>query len=156
MQVQQLVYFAAVARTRHFTQAAELVGVAQPTLSKQIRVLENSLGTALFVRNRGAIELTSAGEALLPHARLPLRRMRPALSAFWEAYTRVRGASAADVHGTLRLSTRFAAVRLLAAALEEAQTLGELSPRVLDLVSLSQKITERPREAAELCGLGAW
>jgi DNA-binding transcriptional LysR family regulator len=68
VQVQQLAYFAAVARTRHFTQAAELVGVAQPTLSKQIRVLENSLGTALFVRNRGAIELTSAGEALLPHA----------------------------------------------------------------------------------------
>jgi Ser/Thr protein kinase RdoA (MazF antagonist) len=95
-------------------------------------------------------------EALLPHARLPLRRVRPALSAFWEAYTRHRGASAADVHRTLRLSTRYAAVRLLAAALEEAQTLGELSPSVLYLVSLSQKITQRPREAAELCGLGAW
>jgi DNA-binding transcriptional LysR family regulator len=68
MQVQQLAYFAAVARTRHFTRAAELVGVSQPTLSKQIRVLENSLGSPLFVRNRGQIELTSAGEALLPHA----------------------------------------------------------------------------------------
>jgi len=68
MQVQQLAYFAAVARTRHFTRAAELVGVSQPTLSKQIRVLENSLGLPLFVRNRGQIELTSAGEALLPHA----------------------------------------------------------------------------------------
>jgi hypothetical protein len=95
-------------------------------------------------------------EALLSHAGLPLRRMRPALSAFWEAYTRHRGAPEADVHETLRLSTRFAAVRLLAAALEEAQTLGELSPRVLELVSLSQKIMQRPREAAELCGLGAW
>jgi DNA-binding transcriptional LysR family regulator len=68
MQVQQLAYFAAVARTRHFTRAADLVGVSQPTLSKQIRVLENSLGSPLFVRNRGQIELTSAGEALLPHA----------------------------------------------------------------------------------------
>lgn len=68
MQVQQLAYFAAVARTRHFTRAADLVGVSQPTLSKQIRVLENALGTPLFVRNRGQIELTSAGEALLPHA----------------------------------------------------------------------------------------
>jgi DNA-binding transcriptional LysR family regulator len=68
MQVQQLAYFAAVARARHFTRAAELVGVSQPTLSKQIRVLENSLGSPLFVRNRGQIELTSAGEALLPHA----------------------------------------------------------------------------------------
>lgn len=68
MQIQQLTYFVAVARTRHFTRAAELAGVSQPTLSKQVRVLENSLGTPLFVRDRGAIELTSAGEALLPHA----------------------------------------------------------------------------------------
>jgi len=42
--------------------------LSQPSLSKQIRVLENSLGTPLFVRNRGSIELTSAGEALLEHA----------------------------------------------------------------------------------------
>jgi len=69
MQIQQLTYFVAVARTRHFTRAAELTGVSQPSLSKQIRVLENTLGTPLFVRNRGAVELTSAGEALLPHAR---------------------------------------------------------------------------------------
>ncbi len=51
MQIQQLSYFVAVARTRHFTRAAELTGVSQPSLSKQIRVLENSLGTPLFVRN---------------------------------------------------------------------------------------------------------
>ncbi|MBW9204803.1 LysR family transcriptional regulator [Mumia sp. zg.B17] len=68
MQIQQLTYFVAVARTRHFTQAADDCGVSQPSLSKQIRVLENSLGTALFERERGAVRLTPAGEALLPHA----------------------------------------------------------------------------------------
>ncbi len=68
MQFQQLSYFVAVARTRNFTRAAAEVGVAQPSLSKQVRVLENSLGTPLFVRQPGGIELTSAGEALLPHA----------------------------------------------------------------------------------------
>jgi DNA-binding transcriptional LysR family regulator len=68
VQFQQLSYFVAVARTRNFTRAAVLVGVAQPSLSKQVRVLENSLGTPLFVRQTGGIELTSAGEALLPHA----------------------------------------------------------------------------------------
>lgn len=68
MQLQQLSYFVAVARARNFTRAAERVGVAQPSLSKQVRVLENSLGTPLFVRQAGGIELTSAGEALLPHA----------------------------------------------------------------------------------------
>lgn len=68
MQVQQLTYFVAVALNRHFTRAADETGVSQPTLSKQIRVLENTLGTPLFTRTRGAIELTTAGEALLPHA----------------------------------------------------------------------------------------
>ncbi|MGY0233633.1 LysR family transcriptional regulator [Longispora urticae] len=68
MQLQQLRYFLAVADSRHFTQAAEAVGVTQPTLSKQIHTLEEDLGAALFHRNRGAITLTEAGEALLPLA----------------------------------------------------------------------------------------
>ncbi len=68
MQIQQLTYFVAVALNRSFTRAADETGVSQPTLSKQVRVLENTLGTPLFTRDRGPIELTTAGEALLPHA----------------------------------------------------------------------------------------
>ena len=69
MQLQQLKYFLAVAETRHFTQAAELAGVSQPSLSKQIHVLEAELGATLFTRVRGNVTLTAAGEALLPRAR---------------------------------------------------------------------------------------
>ncbi len=69
MQLQQLKYFLAVAETRHFTQAAELTGVSQPSLSKQIHVLEAELGASLFTRVRGNVTLTPAGEALLPRAR---------------------------------------------------------------------------------------
>jgi DNA-binding transcriptional LysR family regulator len=69
MQLQQLRYFLAVAETRHFTQAADLVGVSQPTLSKQIHTLETALGAPLFERIRGAVALTAAGETLLPLAR---------------------------------------------------------------------------------------
>ena len=68
MQFQQLAYFVAVAHTRHFTRAAELSRVAQPSLSKQIRSLERELGAPLFSRARGNITLTPAGEALLPLA----------------------------------------------------------------------------------------
>ncbi|MCP3805451.1 LysR substrate-binding domain-containing protein [Allokutzneria sp. A3M-2-11 16] len=68
MTLQQLRYFLAVARTRHFTRAAEEAGVAQPSLSKQIRALEEELGAELFTRLRGNIALTAAGEALLPIA----------------------------------------------------------------------------------------
>ncbi|MEW9553534.1 LysR family transcriptional regulator [Nonomuraea sp. NPDC050783] len=69
MQLQQLAYFVAVAETRHFTQAAERMRVAQPSLSKQIKALENDLGAPLFSRARGNVTLTPAGEALLPLAR---------------------------------------------------------------------------------------
>jgi DNA-binding transcriptional LysR family regulator len=69
MQFQQLLYFVAVAETRHFTRAAERVHVSQPSLSQQIRALETELGAELFSRARGNIGLTEAGEALLPLAR---------------------------------------------------------------------------------------
>ncbi len=69
MQFQQLLYFVAVAETRHFTHAAEQVHVSQPSLSQQIRALEKELGAELFSRARGNIALTEAGEALLPLAR---------------------------------------------------------------------------------------
>ncbi|MFF1956796.1 LysR family transcriptional regulator [Streptomyces sp. NPDC058220] len=69
MQFQQLLYFVAVAETRHFTRAAERVHVSQPSLSQQIRALEKELGAELFSRARGNVALTDAGEALLPLAR---------------------------------------------------------------------------------------
>ncbi|MFI2372739.1 LysR family transcriptional regulator [Streptomyces sp. NPDC018833] len=69
MQLQQLRYFVAVAEARHFTRAAERVHVSQPSLSQQIRALEQELGADLFGRARGNIALTDAGEALLPLAR---------------------------------------------------------------------------------------
>ncbi|MFE1320076.1 LysR family transcriptional regulator [Kitasatospora phosalacinea] len=69
MQLQQLAYFVAVADARHFTRAAELSHVSQPSLSQQIRSLERELGAELFHRSRSGTTLTDAGEALLPLAR---------------------------------------------------------------------------------------
>lgn len=69
MQLQQLVYFLAVAKTHHFTRAAALTHVAQPSLSKQIHCLERELGSELFHRARGNVTLTPAGEVLVPLAK---------------------------------------------------------------------------------------
>jgi len=68
MRLEQLRSFVAVAELRHFTQAAAAVGVAQPSLSKQIHSLEAELGAPLFTRLPSEVELTPAGEALLPLA----------------------------------------------------------------------------------------
>ncbi|MFJ8689967.1 LysR family transcriptional regulator [Micromonospora sp. HUAS LYJ1] len=69
MQLHQLRYFVAVAEVRHFTQAADIVGITQPSLSKQVHALETTLGAPLFERVRGNIALTAAGEVLLPLAK---------------------------------------------------------------------------------------
>lgn len=69
MNLEQLRGFAEVARTGHFTRAAEHLHLAQPSLSRQIASLEGELGVELFHRARGNVTLTAAGERLLPFAR---------------------------------------------------------------------------------------
>jgi LysR family hydrogen peroxide-inducible transcriptional activator len=69
MNLRDLKYFIALAETRHFGRAAERSFVSQPTLSGQIKRLEDELGVALFERTRKSVALTPTGEALLPHAR---------------------------------------------------------------------------------------
>jgi LysR family hydrogen peroxide-inducible transcriptional activator len=65
MELHQLRYFRAVARTGNFTRAAEQEHVAQPSLSQQIRKLEDELGSRLFDRLGRRASLTQCGESFL-------------------------------------------------------------------------------------------
>ncbi|WP_099865260.1 hydrogen peroxide-inducible genes activator [Pararhizobium haloflavum] len=67
--LKQMRYFDALATTRHFGRAAELVHVSQPALSAQIAELERHLGTKLVERGRRATMLTPDGDRLLPKIR---------------------------------------------------------------------------------------
>ena len=63
--LRRLQYFVAVARERNFTRAAEQLHIAQPALSRQVRLLEEELGVELLHRTTHSFELTDAGAFLL-------------------------------------------------------------------------------------------
>ena len=69
MNIRDLNYILAVAETGNFSKAAEICYVSQPTLSGQIKKLEQELGVAIFERTNRKVEITAVGEEILSHAR---------------------------------------------------------------------------------------
>src|SRR5476651_913985 len=74
MDIRHFRYFLAVARQRNFTRAAEQLGIAPPTLSRQIQDMETELGTRLFLRRQRDVSLTEAGAALVIEAEATVRQ----------------------------------------------------------------------------------
>jgi DNA-binding transcriptional LysR family regulator len=105
MDLRQIEYFVVVARQRNFSRAAQVLGVAQPALSQQVKRLEDELGIQLLDRSTRPVTLTDAGEAfqvraerVLAEARMAREHMRefagvgrgrlvvgalPALASLW-------------------------------------------------------------------------
>ena len=69
IELRHLRYFVALADAGSFTHAAERMFIAQPTLSQQIRRLEEIVGTPLLQRRREGLSLTKAGNVLLDASR---------------------------------------------------------------------------------------
>jgi DNA-binding transcriptional LysR family regulator len=91
--LRRLDYFLTVARERNFTRAAEQLHIAQPALSRQVRLLEQELGVALLHRTTHEFELTDAGSFLLERG--------PALLASSEELWRSVGSFASGARGEL-------------------------------------------------------
>src|SRR5689334_21805479 len=82
MELRHLRYFVAIAEAGSLTLAAERkLHTSQPSLSRQIRDLEDEVGTQLLTRRARGIELTPAGRAFLDHARLVLSQIEAAAEA---------------------------------------------------------------------------
>jgi LysR family hca operon transcriptional activator len=82
MELRHLRYFVAVADAGNLTVAAQrMLHTSQPSLSRQIRDLENEVGAQLLTRRARGIELTPAGRAFLDHARAVLSQVEAAVVA---------------------------------------------------------------------------
>lgn len=95
MNIRDLHYILAVADTRHFGRAAERCFVSQPTLSGQIKKLEDHLEVTIFERTNRSVEITPIGESILAHARLLLEQA--------EAIEQVARAHQDPLSGPLRI-----------------------------------------------------
>jgi len=148
MDLQQLRYFLAVARTNSFVRAAEEESVAQPSLSQQIKKLETSLGVPLFDRLGRGVKLTHYGAALVPRAETILRSVGEAEKEIGNLKNPDRGKLTVGVIPTIlpyAMARPMAAFRDAAPAVEldiresttekllEALRLGEIDLAVLAL-----------------------
>src|SRR5258708_6909498 len=130
MDFRQLNHFVVVAEEMNFRRAAERIGVTQPTVTKRIAALGESLGLDLFVRGKNQIVgLTAAGRHYLDDARRLLSDM--------ESATRSARAIAEGRGGRLMLGVcEDAATDRLARAVADFQTrLPDVEVRVLELHS---------------------
>ncbi|MDD3797989.1 MAG: LysR substrate-binding domain-containing protein [Novosphingobium sp.] len=78
MDVKRLENFLKVAELGSLSRAADRMRIAQPALSRQMRLLEDEIGAPLFARHRRGMQLTEAGEELQKRVAGPLRQLRHA------------------------------------------------------------------------------
>lgn len=91
MLLRHIRYFLAVAEHQNFTRAAEALHVSQPTLSQQMKQLEDTLGAQLLDRTGRIIRLTDAGEAYAQYARRALQDLDAGKRAIHDAQDLTRG-----------------------------------------------------------------
>lgn len=134
MNDRQLRYALAVWRERSFSRAAEKLGIAQPSLSEQIRLLEDEIGFDLFIRSSRGVEASTNGRTFLHDAAEVLTGM----AALGELARDLRGAPGF----TLRLGVGSGIAQAMVPAVVRALAAAPVRPR-LDLITATTRRVQR-------------
>jgi len=143
MDIRSLQYFLATAQEGSITKAAESLHLTQPTLSRQLKDLENELGKTLFIRGKKQITLTTEGILLRDRA-------EEILSLTQRAQQEIMQIDSTDISGILAISTvEYYSCASLISAFHELQrdypgihTLFSLNPPLQTLEILNQGVAE--------------
>lgn len=152
MELHQLRYVAAVARTGNFSRAAEQCHVSQPSLSQQIQKLEEELGEKLFIRLKREAVPTPAGRALIERAIRILREVDEAQRELMDASGAPRGEVHLGILPTiaphllpevmLSLRKEFPAIQVIVHENTTANLLAQAAACELDLAVISLPISD--------------
>lgn len=163
MDIRRLSYFMRIAEDGSLTRASNLLRIAQPALSRQMRLLEEELGVALYTRTARGMRLTDAGQALRDAVAGPLRELELALQNIrsYPATTQANivlglPLSLADMIATplaLRLGQLFPLVKLTIVEGLTGSLVDWLSRGVVDLVLLEDKAHHDLLHERKLCTL---
>jgi LysR family nitrogen assimilation transcriptional regulator len=169
MDIRQLRYFVNIVDYGSLGKAAEMLYVAQPSLSQQIAKLEGDLGLALLVRSSQGVKPTAAGQALYRHARLVLHQMEQLRQEVREGVGAESGTVAVGFPTTMasilamplyqRVSEQYPGIRLqffesMSGYLNELLANGRLDLAILFRDSNTPGITAMPLFDEELCLMG--
>ncbi len=160
MEMHQLRYVVAVARTRNFSRAAEHCHVAQPSLSQQIKKLEDELSERLFDRMKREARLTAHGELFLRRAVKILEEADAATREANDAKNLLGGMLAVGVLPTIApyllpdlfaaFTKKFPGVETVVHEDTTAQLLGQVLSYEIDLALASRPIEDQRLEVRDL------
>lgn len=134
MTLNQLIYFCKLAETEHYGQAARMLYISQPSLSKSIALLENELDVALFERQGRNVKLNQAGQTFY-------QRIKPALSQIDAAKDIMRQYSSAYRFPSIGCVSP-AVTSVLAPLLDSYRMAGNSYPQVILRVDTSEALVE--------------
>ena len=160
LELWQLEIFCAVAETKSFTKAAELVHRTQPTISAQIGSLENVFGHALFDRSGKEIELTESGKILYDYARKILGLVEESKDKIAESHSIVRGdlvIGASTIPGTYilpkllgKFKRRYPEVKITLQISDSEDVTSKILERKLELGAVGKQVENAKLEYRKL------